>query len=97
MRVASYRLLLVALQQGFHFLRQRVAGDLREVSQALGIGRFRIGMRPPKEWHLQIIQQSRDRFVRFHHEHFDDLVREGIILRLRVDDVPLLSQPAFEQ
>ena len=41
---------------------------------------------------LMRVQQPRHRFVRLHHEHLDQRVRERLILRHRIDHLPLIIE-----
>ena len=40
----------------------------------------------------EIVEQSRRRFVRFDHEHFDDRVTETRVLRLGTDDATIVIE-----
>ena len=42
------------------------------------------------------VQQPCDRFVRFHHEHLDQRMREALVFRRRADDFALFIQHQFD-
>ncbi len=63
-----------------------MSGYPQEAGQVLPGFCFRLGMDTAKEIHPASVQQTRDRFVRLHHEHLNDCVGEARIGRLGADD-----------
>ncbi len=86
------------LLKGFavHQLWDFLAGDEHELADGFGAGDVRVGVNAPEDRQAGFGEPAADGFVGFDHEHFDDLVGEGIILGLGVDDVAFLVDDEFD-
>ena len=49
-------------------------------------------MSPAQHGNFQLGEQSADSLVGLHHEHFDQGVGKGIILRYRIDDTTVVGK-----
>ena len=74
------------------FFRNVHAGISSCNTQLLHVSPTRIRVRPTQDGHFELGEQSADRFIGLHHEHFDQRVGEGVVFRHRIDDTTVFGK-----
>ena len=85
------------VEEGLELFARRVLGDLepgdgRRLPELVHVAGGGLRVDAPDQRDVHLLEQGRDGFVRFHHEHLDQGVGERVVLGVRIDDAPVLVE-----